>query len=83
MEALTVTQFRCNMAKSFDRSDAGEKVVIRRGNKRYAIVPLAEEVQDVSPELHREIQIARQEHKEGKFIRCSTDEELHAFIYGL
>ncbi len=71
------------MAKSFDRSDAGEQVVIRRGNKRYAIVPLAEEVQEVSPELHQKIQIARQEYEEGKYVSCSTKEEIHALIYGL
>ncbi len=43
----------------------------------------SEDKQEVSRELHREIQIARQEHKEGKYISCSTEEEIHAFIYGL
>ena len=39
MTALSFTDFRKNMASSFDRVDAGEFVFINRGNKKkYAIV---------------------------------------------
>ena len=36
MTALSFTDFRKNMASSFDRVDAGEFVFINRGNKKKA-----------------------------------------------
>ncbi|MCD7721409.1 MAG: hypothetical protein LUI09_04175 [Prevotellaceae bacterium] len=39
--------------------------------------------QRVSSELREKIEIARKEYREGKYICCSTKEEIHALIYGL
>ena len=51
MTTLTMTDFRSNMASSFDRVDAGEFVFINRGRqKTYAIIPI-EEVNQIAFEL--------------------------------
>ena len=38
MEALSVSDYRNNLAASFDRADEGERVLIRRKNSLYALV---------------------------------------------
>ncbi len=43
MEALSVRDYRSNLAASFDRADNGEQVLIRRKNKIYALVSLGRE----------------------------------------
>ncbi|MDE6408691.1 MAG: hypothetical protein K2K81_00395 [Muribaculaceae bacterium] len=40
MEALSVREYRNNLAASFDRVAEGERVIIRRKNKLYALVSL-------------------------------------------
>ncbi|MBD5271968.1 MAG: hypothetical protein HDS42_01640 [Bacteroides sp.] len=40
MEALSVREYRNNLAASFDRAAEGERVIIRRKNKLYALVSL-------------------------------------------
>lgn len=40
MEALSVREYRDNLAASFDRAAEGERVIIRRKNKLYALVSL-------------------------------------------
>ena len=47
MTALSVRDFRSQMARSFNRVDAGEQVFIRRKNQLYTIVPI-EDVGDVN-----------------------------------
>lgn len=42
MEALTVREYRNNLAESFDRAAAGERVLIRRKNSLYALVSIGE-----------------------------------------
>ena len=43
MDILNVRDFRADMAANFDRVDAGERVLVRRRNRLYAIVPVADE----------------------------------------
>ncbi|MBD5183889.1 MAG: hypothetical protein HDS97_03245 [Bacteroidales bacterium] len=40
MEALSVREYRDNLAASFDRAAEGERVIIRRKNQLYALVSL-------------------------------------------
>lgn len=49
MEALTVREYRNNLAESFDRAAAGERVLIRRKNSLYALVSIGEEDITLSP----------------------------------
>lgn len=43
MEALSVREYRNNLAASFDRASEGESVIIRRKNKLYALVSLGKD----------------------------------------
>lgn len=83
MNTLSIRDFRSNMAASFDKADAGEQVIIRRGNKMYAIAPIHPEELTISPELQAKIDQARQDYKNGKYISCSTKEQLHTFLDAL
>ena len=83
MNTLSIRDFRSHMAASFDKSDAGEQVLIRRGNKLYALVAITSEEQTITPKLQTKIDQARQEYKDGKFISCSTHEQLHTFLDAL
>ncbi|MDR3140416.1 MAG: hypothetical protein LBU37_01605 [Tannerellaceae bacterium] len=83
MNALSIRDFRSKMAAFFDKSDAGEQVVIRRGGKLYAIVPISSEELIITPELQAKIDQARQDYKDGKFVSCSTKEQLHTFLDAL
>lgn len=46
MEAMTMTQFRSDMAAAFNRVDAGQRVVLRRRNRLYALTPVDSELND-------------------------------------
>ena len=83
MDTLSIRDFRSNMAASFDKSDAGEQVLIRRGDKLYALVPVSPENPVITPELQAKINQARQDYHDGKFISCSTPEQLHTFLDAL
>ena len=74
MTTLTVRDFRSQMATSFDRVDAGEKVVIRRRNRLYTIAPVENDDTEISPALAEKIEKARQEHREGKTLRFESAE---------
>ena len=51
MDILNVRDFRADMAANFDRVDAGERVLVRRRNRLYAIVPVADEDLAITPVL--------------------------------
>ena len=46
MEALSVREYRNNLAASFTKADNGEQVLIRRKNEIYALVKVKIEVMD-------------------------------------
>lgn len=55
METLTVREYRNNLAKSFDRAAAGERVLIRRKNSLYALVSIGEENVTLSPRQQQKV----------------------------
>ncbi|MBD5181491.1 MAG: hypothetical protein HDS98_02955 [Bacteroidales bacterium] len=55
MEALSVSDYRKNLAASFDRADEGERVLIRRKNSLYALVSVGRE--ELSLSLRQQQQI--------------------------
>ena len=55
MEALTVSDYRNNLAASFDRADEGERVLIRRKNSLYALVSVGREDVSLSPRQQRKV----------------------------
>ena len=83
MNIMTIRDFRTNLFSNFDRVDAGERILIRRRNKIYTIVPVEENDLTITPELQAKIDKARQEYKEGKTTTVRTHEELDAFFESL
>lgn len=56
MEALTVREYRNNLAASFDRAAEGERVLIRRKNTIYALVSVGVEESTLSPSQQQMVQ---------------------------
>ena len=83
MNTMTIRDFRSNIATSFDRVDAGERVLVRRRNKVYTIVPVDDDDLTITPELQAKIDKARQELREGRTVRVCSHEELDALLESL
>jgi hypothetical protein len=83
MEALTVTEYRGNLAASFDRAKRGERVLIRRRKKLYALVCLGKDVGVIIPELQLRIEEAESACREGRCTTCRTKSELVEFLEAL
>lgn len=83
MEIMNVSEYRNNLAMVFNRVDAGERVIVRRRNKQYAIVPVEDDDLAITPQLQLKIEQARKEHLEGKTIVCKDKEELDKFLDSL
>jgi len=58
MEALSVRDFRSNLASSFERAGKGERLLIRRKNQIYALVSVGREDLMITPELQSRIEEA-------------------------
>ena len=61
MEALSVREYRNNLAASFTKADNGEQVLIRRKNEIYALVKVGREDLMITPELQARIDKANKE----------------------
>jgi hypothetical protein len=55
MEALSVREYRNNLAASFTKADNGEQVLIRRKNEIYALVKVGREDLMITPELQAKV----------------------------
>ncbi|MBO7509579.1 MAG: hypothetical protein J6T35_00195 [Bacteroidales bacterium] len=69
MTALTVRDFRSQMASSFNRVDAGEQVYIRRGNHLYTLVAIEDADLSITAHLAAKIEKARAEYREGSTLK--------------
>lgn len=83
MEALSVSNYRSNLAASFARADRGERVLIRRKNNIYALVNVGREDLMITPALQKRIEEAEAACREGRCVTCSTIEELDAHLDSL
>lgn len=83
MEALSVRDYRNNLAASFDRADRGECVLIRRKNQIYALMSMGHEELTITPALQKRIEEAEVACREGRCVSCSTEEELDTFFNSL
>ena len=83
MEALSVRDYRNNIAASFDRADKGEQVLIRRKNQLYALISVGREDLMITPELQQRIDEVRKAYRDGRCESCSTKEELESFLDSL
>lgn len=68
MEALSVRDYRNNLAASFTRADMGERVLIRRKNRIYALLSIGNEDLMLTPEMDKRIEEARAEYRAGKTL---------------
>lgn len=55
MEALSVREYRNNLASAFDRADQGEQVLIRRKNSIYILTSAGKEDITLTPQKQQEI----------------------------
>lgn len=55
MEALSVSDYRNNLAASFDRADQGERVLIRRKNSLYTLVSVGRDDLTLSQRQKRQV----------------------------
>lgn len=84
MTALTFSDFRKNMASSFDLVDAGEHVFINRGSKKmYAIIAVDDDDLTITPAMAAKIEKARKEYKEGKGVSLKTHEDIDKYFESL
>jgi antitoxin (DNA-binding transcriptional repressor) of toxin-antitoxin stability system len=83
MEALSVRDYRNNLAASFSKADQGEQVLIRRKNKIYALVSIGDESLLLTPELKERIEEAERECREGRCVTCKTKDELVEYLESL
>jgi antitoxin (DNA-binding transcriptional repressor) of toxin-antitoxin stability system len=83
MEALSVREYRNNLAASFTKADNGEQVLIRRKNEIYALVKVGREDLMITPELQARIDKAREEIKSGKCATLKSSEDIDAYFDSL
>lgn len=84
MTSLSFTDFRKNMASSFDLVDAGEHVFINRGSRKmYAIIPVGDDELTITPALAAKIEKARQEYRDGKTVALKTHEDIDKYFESL
>ena len=83
MEALSVREYRNNLAASLTKADNGEQVLIRRKNEIYALVKVGREDLMITPELQVKIDKAREEIKSGKCITLKSSEDIDAYFDSL
>ena len=83
MEALSVREYRNNLAASFTKADNGEQVLIRRKNEIYALVKVGREDLMITPELQARIDKAREEIKSGNCLTLKSSEDIDAYFDSL
>lgn len=66
MQVITAREFREKQAFVFDKIDAGDKVIIRRGKKNYIITAVEDKDMTISDELRLKIAKAREDIKSGR-----------------
>ena len=81
--ALSVREYRNNLAASFTKADNGEQVLIRRKNEIYALVKVGREDLMITPELQARIDKAREEIKSGKCVTLKSSEDIDAYFDSL
>ena len=83
MEALSVRDYRNNLATYFEKADEGTPVLIRRKNKLYALTSIGKEDLMLTPELQKRIDEAREAYKSGNVVTVKSKEDLHSFLDSL
>lgn len=80
---VTSTEFRNRQAAFLNMADRGERIVIRRGRKVYAVTPIAEEDSYFTPAMLQRIDHSLEQAAEGHVHTFSSAAELDKFIDSL
>ena len=83
MEALSVRDYRNNLAAYFEKAAKGMPIFIRRKNKLYVLTSVGEEDLTLTPELQKRIDEARASYRTGNVVSAKTKEELHSLLDSL
>ncbi|MBD5415206.1 MAG: hypothetical protein K2M40_05185 [Muribaculaceae bacterium] len=83
MEALSVRDYRNNLAASFAKADNGEHVLIRRKNQIYALVNVGREDLMITPELQARINEVEKACREGRCVSCASPDDLDRYLDSL
>lgn len=77
MKALTVREYRNNLAESFDRASQGERVLIRRKNTLYVLVSIGSEDVSFSPSQQKHVdEIAESIRRSWKQVKQMEEGEI-------
>ena len=77
MEALSVSDYRRNLAASFDRAEKGEQVLIRRKKSLYALVCVGSEDIPLSQKQQRQVnELAESIKRSWKQVKMIVDGKL-------
>lgn len=83
METLSVRDYRNNLARSFEKADKGETVLIRRKNQIYALISVGREDLMISSDLQARIAEAEQLCRKGECVTCASKEEIENLLNSL
>lgn len=83
MKALSVSDYRSNLASYFEKADNGKPVIIRRKNRLYALTSIGREDLMITPELQQRINEARDAYRCGDVISVKSKQDLHSFLDSL
>lgn len=83
MKALSVREYRNNLAASFTRASNVEPVLIRRKNEIYVLVNVGREDLILTPELQARIEEAMAEIKAGNCTTLRSHEDIDAYFEAL
>ena len=83
MTALTFTDFRKNMASSFDLVDAGSMCLSTEGARRCMPSSLEDDDLTITPAMAAKIEKARKEYREGKGVSLKTHEDIDKYFESL
>ena len=77
---ISTREFRDKQASVLDLADKGEHIIIRRGNRAYALTPISDDELYFTPEILAKIDKSLQQVKEGKVHSFDSVDELDKYI---
>jgi antitoxin (DNA-binding transcriptional repressor) of toxin-antitoxin stability system len=76
MVVVSSSEFRKNQKAFLDRAEQGESIVIERGERAYALVPISDDDVYYTPEMEARILKSIKEAEEGNKIVLNSAEDI-------
>ncbi|MCC8119169.1 MAG: hypothetical protein LIP09_10565 [Bacteroidales bacterium] len=83
MIQVNTKEFRANQSMFFDKALEGERVMVRRKNHLFIILPIEEDDLTITPELEEKIAKARRAHAEGHCIKFDDKDKMNQWLDSL